>query len=70
MGQKSRAEQELGLNLAENDEDLSEGKYDDICEEDVLKIASIWGIKPEKIIGAREKNCYIADFLAMEEEMK
>lgn len=70
MGQKSWAEQELCLNLAENDEVLSEGKYDDICEEDILKIASIWGIKPEKIIGAREKSCYIADFLAMEEEQE
>lgn len=70
MGQKSQAEQELCLNLAENDEILSEGKYDDVCEEDILKIASIWCIKPEKLIGAREKNCYIADFLAMEEEQK
>lgn len=65
IGQKSRAEQELGLNLAQKDEDLLEGKYDDICEEDILKIASLWGIKPEKLIGAREQDCHIADFVCV-----
>ena len=69
VGPKSRAEQELCLNLAENDEDLSEGKYDDICEEDILKIASMWCITPGDLLEAREKDCYVADFLPMEEEL-
>ena len=63
MGKRSQAEQELLLNFADKDEGLFADGYDDISEEDILKIASKWCVNPESLVGTKEKACFIADFL-------
>ncbi len=62
IGEKSQAEQELSLNFADKDEVLFADGYDDISEEDILKIASKWCVNPESLVGTKEKPCFIADY--------
>lgn len=61
MGEKTDAEKELALNLATNEDELFEDGFDEIDEDDILRLAGLLSLNPELLIGMEEKKSLIAD---------
>lgn len=63
MGEKTNAEKELALNLATNEDELFEDGFDEIDEDDILRLAGQLSLNPELLIGMEERKSLIADIL-------
>lgn len=61
MGEKTEAEEELGLNFPTEDEEIFEDDFDVIEEEDIFRLAGKLSLSPEKLIGMEEHECIVAD---------
>lgn len=62
MGEKTDAEKELELNFATNEDELFEEGFDEIGEDDILRLAGQLALNPELLIGMEERKSIIADF--------
>lgn len=61
FGKKTDAEIKLSLNFATNEDELFEDGFDEIDEDDILKLAGQLSLNPELLIGMEERKSLIAD---------
>lgn len=61
MGEKTDAEKELSLNFATNEDELFEEGFDEIDEDDLLRLAGQLSLNPELLIGMEERKSLVAD---------
>lgn len=63
IGEKTEAEKKLLLNFAKDDEEIFEEGFDEIDEEDILRLAEQLSLTPESLIGMEEEKTIVADFV-------